>query len=68
MDTIHQQTQVDETQLVGLLRLHYGDGEVYMPRNGTRSVLSAARQLGLIDVDGFLTRKGRMFLASHESC
>lgn len=68
MDTMHRQTEVDETQLVGLLRLHYGDGEVYVPRNGTRSVLLTARQLGLIDVDGFLTRKGRMFLASHDGC
>ena len=68
MDKVNRQTEANETQLVGLLRFHYGDGQVYMPRTGTRSVLLAARRLGLVDVEGFLTRKGRVFLAVHDNC
>lgn len=59
----------DEDQAIGrLLRHHYGDGGVYVPRNGAgRAAFAAARRRGLVSADGFLTREGRRHLARHRT-
>lgn len=54
-----------EARIVALLRHHYGDGGVYVPRGGARRVFEEASRLGFINEDGYLTRKGRELLARH---
>jgi hypothetical protein len=60
-----QTTQVPEleSRLAGLLANRYGDGTVYLPREGTEGLLDLALRTGLVSEEGFVTRKGRAFLA-----
>jgi hypothetical protein len=53
----------DENQLVELLNHHYGDGVVYLPAGQSKQLLLAAKNLGYISEDGYLTRQGRILLA-----
>ncbi len=59
--------EAGEPELATLLELHYGDGQVYLPRNAPEHLLGLARQRGLVDAEGYLTRKGRLFLADSQS-
>jgi len=46
-----------------LLANRYGDGLVYLPKSMNLGVLGDAVVRGFVSEDGFLTRKGRNFLA-----
>ena len=50
-----------------LLAHHYGDGCVYLPKSMNSGVLQDAKRQGFVSEDGFLTRKGRNFLAGASS-
>lgn len=50
-----------------LLAHHYGDGYIYLPKSMKSDVLQDAKRQGLVSEDGFLTRKGRSFLAGASS-
>lgn len=52
-----------EIRLAGLLANRYGDGTLYLARNGERSLLDLAIQRGFVSEEGFVTRKGRALLA-----
>lgn len=49
--------------MVKLLSNRYGDGLIYLPRTTNRAALRDAINQGLVSEDGYLTRKGRNFLA-----
>ena len=50
-----------------LLAHRYGDGVVYIPREGgNRALLEHAVADGFVSADGFVTRKGRNLLARKE--
>jgi hypothetical protein len=52
-----------EQKIASLLASRYGDGVVYIPRNGAKSLFFDAMANGFISEDGFVTRKGRALLA-----
>ena len=55
--------EVTEQQIANLLEYRYGDGLVYLPKNFPNYLYSLAKNLGFIDPEGYLTRKGRTLLA-----
>ena len=57
---------VNESLLEKVLSRHYGDGLVYLPKSFDFGVLRDAMKIGLVSDDGYLTRKGRNFLASRD--
>ncbi len=50
-----------------LLAHHYGDGCIYLPKSMNSGVLQDAKRQGFVSEEGFLTRKGRNFLAGASS-
>ena len=62
-DTTGQETR----HMIELLECRYGDGTVYLPKTKTYRLLNLALGQGLIDTEGYLTRKGRTLLARHYS-
>ena len=56
---------MEERQMVELLECRYGNGMVYLPRTRPRQLLSIAENGGFINAEGYLTRKGRIFLARY---
>ncbi|MDA0821984.1 MAG: hypothetical protein O3C28_06120 [Proteobacteria bacterium] len=46
-----------------LLAQRYGDGSIYLPKSANQGLLRDAVDKGLVSEDGYLTRKGRNFLA-----
>lgn len=46
-----------------LLTNRTGDGLIYVPKSSNSSALKYAVREGFVSEDGFLTRKGRSFLA-----
>lgn len=56
---------VPDAQLAAVLESRFGDGLVYLPRHRPRHLFDRAVDRGLIDAEGYLTRKGRAFLARH---
>lgn len=46
-----------------LLSNRYGDGLIYLPKTGHAGMLRDAIKQGFVSEDGYLTRKGRNFLA-----
>ena len=56
-----QQTQ--DAQIAAVLHYRYGDGLVYLPKNRFMDLYLQARNIGYIDGEGYLTRKGRALLA-----
>ncbi len=54
-----------EDQIARLLEFRFGDGQVYLPRNYPRRLLSIAKQRGFIDPEGYLTRKGRALIVRY---
>ena len=59
------QAPIPESQIAAMLESRYGDGMVYLPRGTPRGVLHAAMELGFVDTEGYLTRKGRALLARY---
>lgn len=57
--------EVTEQQIASLLEYRFGDGLVYLPKNLPNHLYSMAKNLGFIDPEGYLTRKGRTLLARH---
>ena len=47
-----------------LLAHRYGDGLIYLPKSMNLGVLGDAVVRGFVNEDGFMTRKGRNFLAA----
>jgi hypothetical protein len=54
-----------EAAIAGLLECRFGDGLVYMPKHRPTELYAQAQQMGFIDPEGFLTRKGRLLLAQY---
>ena len=59
------QSDPKEAQIAQLLEFRFGDGLVYLPRNHPKHLLSMAKQLGFVDPEGYLTRKGRVLLVRY---
>lgn len=59
-------TSFDHSQppIEKLLAHRYGDGLIYLPRTMNSGVLRDAVRQGFVSEEGFLTRKGRTFLAA----
>lgn len=57
---------LEEKQIAELLECHYGDGLVYLARTGSRQLLSTAKNCGFISAEGYITYRGRIFLARFE--
>jgi len=55
-----------ERDIANLLQFHYGDGLVYLPSNQSESLLRMAKNLGFIDSEGYLTKKGRFLIAKYQ--
>ena len=53
------------TEMTELLAHHFGDGIVYLPAGERSSLYTIAMENRFISEEGFLTRKGRIFLAQH---
>jgi hypothetical protein len=58
-----KQGLIDECAKVVARR--YGDGTVYLPAGTPRALFYVCIQRGLITDEGFVTRKGREFLARY---
>lgn len=56
---------LQEQHIAAVLENRYGKGSMYVPRNQTARVLVKASEMGLIDDNGLLTRKGRALLARY---
>lgn len=55
-----------ETQIAALLESQYGEGLMYPSRiNNSRQVYLKAIDMGYIDSDGYLTRKGRSLITQY---
>ena len=54
-----------ERQIAGILQFRFGDGLVYLPKNRSNYLYSFAKKLGFINIEGYLTRKGRILLARY---
>ncbi len=59
-------TSEENEALQELLGHHYGDGSVYLPRGIPANLVTKAKEQGLIDEEGYLTRDGRQYLAIHD--
>ena len=57
--------QVPEYRIASILECRFGDGLVYLPRNYPNYLYSLAKKFGFIDMEGYLTRKGRNLLARY---
>ncbi len=54
------------SEMTELLAHHFGDGIVYLPAGEDQnSLYSVAVENAYINEEGYLTRKGRIFLARH---
>jgi hypothetical protein len=56
---------LQEQHIAAVLESRYGKGSMYVPRNQTARVLDKASEMGLIDDNGLLTRKGRALMARY---
>jgi hypothetical protein len=57
--------EISEQQIAMILEYRFGDGQVYLPRNNSNHLYFLAKKLGFIDIEGYLTRKGRSLLARY---
>lgn len=57
----------EESQLLAILEHRYGDGQVYLPSHVASACMKTIRERGLVNEEGFLTSKGRRFLAERAS-
>ncbi len=60
-----QNTLVQEHQIAAVLENRFGAGLMYVPRNLTHRLLDKATEMGLVDDNGMLTRKGRALIARY---
>jgi hypothetical protein len=56
-------SHLDRSQFEKLLTHRYGDGFIYLPKSQNSNVLQDAVSQGFVSEEGFLTRKGRHYLA-----
>ena len=54
-----------ESEIAAMLEARFGDGLMYLSRNNSRSLFQKAVEMGFIDHEGYLTRKGRSLLTHH---
>lgn len=54
-----------EHQIAAVLENRFGSGCLYVPRNISGRLLLKANDLGFIDDNGLLTRKGRTLIARY---
>ncbi len=54
-----------ESQIAALLEARFGDGLMYLSKNNSQSLYKKAIEMGFIDSEGYLTRKGRSLLTHH---
>lgn len=62
-----QTPNVRAAAIAELLARHYGDGIVYLPSGAGLALYNTAKQEGFINEEGYLSRKGRLLLARHQS-
>lgn len=55
-----------DSRIAAVLHYRYGDGFVYLPKRQAKDLYLLAREIGYIDGEGYLTRKGRALLARFE--
>ena len=60
-----QDIGISERQIASILEYRFGDGLVYLPKHKPNQLYCMAKKLGFIDMDGYLTRKGRSLLARY---
>jgi hypothetical protein len=58
--------QNTEADIAKVLEHRYGDGLVYLPKKQPESLFKIAKTEGFIDLEGYLTRKGRYLLAKYQ--
>jgi hypothetical protein len=63
MQTMQANPDKQGRPLAELLRNRYGDGQIYLPKSMSSGVLRDAVDQGFVSEEGYLTRKGRNFLA-----
>lgn len=61
----HKQAGLHEREIAEFLGCYYGEGVAYLPKFGSKNMLSAANRLGFIDESGYITRMGRTLLARY---
>jgi hypothetical protein len=61
----YQSLEPTERELVNVLLHRYGDGTVYQPKGASVDAFLSCRHLGFISDDGFITRQGRVLIATH---
>ncbi len=54
---------LEEQQMAELLECHYSDGLISLTKTEYRQLLSAAKSGGFINAEGYITYRGRIFLA-----
>ena len=64
---IQEESGNEELELVELLSRRFGDGQVYLPEGSSRALYLQAVENGYINDEGYLTRKGRVLVASRNS-
>lgn len=57
---------LQEHHIAAVLEHRFGNGSMYVPRNLTGRILDKANEMGLIDDNGLLTRKGRALMARYK--
>lgn len=58
-------TEDEESEIAKILRHHYGDGLVYLPKHLNKELYLRAVAKGFIDEGGYMTRKGRILLSQY---
>jgi hypothetical protein len=58
-------SEISESQIAAILEHRYGEGMVCLPRKRLGELIELAKQLGFIDAEDYLTRKGRTLLARY---
>ena len=56
---------LSEPQIAAVLVNQFGNGCLYVPKNQTGRIMHKASEMGLIDDNGLLTRKGRTLIARY---
>lgn len=62
---VEESIESQESEIAALLQARFGDGLMYPGKNHSRNIFNRAIELGFLDNDGYLTRKGRSLLTRH---
>ena len=65
-ETVQATMNQGRPPMAKLLSNRYGDGLIYLPKASQTGALSDAIKAGFVSEDGYLTRKGRNFLAQNQ--